>query len=385
MSTFLPTPLCVDDFVWGKKIGRGAFSDVYVVKHKGSGESCPYVVKVIRKRRAVERKMVARLCQERAIALEILNEHPHPYLARYNGAFHDERCLYFVSEFVSGGDLFGHLRRLVRFKRRTAEFYAAQILIVLEHLHSLDIVYRDLKPENICLNRRGYIKLIDFGLSKRLRRGERTYTVCGSPEYMAPEILLGTGHTEIVDWWALGIILYEMIVGQPPFVARDPMDVYKLVIRAKVLFPSKSLRIVDDVTKSMIKKLLEFDETKRYGSGFKKSGKIRSHPFFQGMKWESLETQKLGSMEGAIVPAVSSAVDTSQFPKNEDEEATKSESSLRSSNKSTSKAGTQEKGSAATSDGTIAKKKGDAVEFLDKIKREPVCDILGSDPFAEFD
>ena len=172
MEIRLPFPLCSEDFKWEKRISQGAFSNVFVVKHQASGEDFPYVCKVIRKQDAAERKQIGRILYERKLTMSTLRKNPHPYIMRHFGAFHDELCLYFLSEFMSGGDLYSHLRRLVRFKRSTAMFYAAQVLIALEHLHSLQIVYRDLKPENIVLDRRGYIKLIDFGLSKILEKGD---------------------------------------------------------------------------------------------------------------------------------------------------------------------------------------------------------------------
>jgi len=365
----------VDDFIWGKRIGRGAFSEVFIVHHRASGKDRAYAVKVTRKRDILLRKQVKHVIEERAIALDTLSDRPHANIAQHVGAFHDERCVYMVMEFVCGGDLFSHLRRLVRFKKRTVEFYASQVLLVMDHLHDkAGVVYRDLKPENILLDRRGYVKLVDFGVSKRIAKGQRTYTVCGAPEYMAPEIILSKGHSFGVDWWSLGILMYEMIVGQPPFVARSLMDIYKLVVRAKPRFPAKKLRIVDSETKSIIKKLLIAEETRRYGVSHGKSEKIKSHAFFRAMNWEKLRDRKLGMMEGAIVPAVENARDTSQFLK-----AAKPSSSSKKTSRSVTKSGegiTEEEGG--------AEKRAKKV-FLDQLKSEPLPDVPDSDLFEAFD
>lgn len=382
-SMRLPEPMCVDDFKWGKRIGRGAFSEVFVVRHRATGDDYSYAAKVIRKKDILERRQVNHILEERIIAFNILNDKSHQSIAQYVGAFHDERCVYLVMEFVCGGDLFSHLRRLVRFKKRTVEFYAAQALNVLDYLHSLGIVYRDLKPENILLDRRGYLKLVDFGISKRVAKGQRTYTVCGSPEYMAPEVVLSKGHSYGVDWWSLGVLIYEMIVGQPPFVSRNIMNVYKLIIRAKPRFPARNLRVVDADTKRIIKRLLKFDETRRLGVCHGKTAKMRAHNFFHGMDWDQLRSRKLGRMEGSIVPAVESAQDTSQFPTVARQSASESSSNGSSSKKKKTKS--TGGGGGSKYDEKSASLKTDKKSFPDQIKSESIPRVPEPDPFEAFD
>ena len=151
------------------------------------------------------------------------------------GSFHDPRYIYLLLEYIVGGEFFTHLRKAGRFENEQSKFYASQIAAIFEYCHSKNIVYRDLKPENILINMDGYMKLSDFGFAKVIEH--RTYTLCGTPEYIAPEVLLNKGHGKPVDWWTLGILIYEMIVGYPPFVDEDPMHIYQKILSGKIVFP----------------------------------------------------------------------------------------------------------------------------------------------------
>lgn len=143
-----------------------------------------------------------------------------------------------MMEYIEGGELFKLIQRFKKFEPILAKFYASQIILVFEYMHERhSMVYRDLKPENVLVKNNGYIKLSDFGFIKRLRQGERTYTLCGTPEYLAPEILLNKGHGKAVDWYCLGMFIYEMMVGRCPFMNDDPMEIFKMILSERIKFP----------------------------------------------------------------------------------------------------------------------------------------------------
>ena len=185
--------------------------------------------------------------------------------------------------------MFTLLKAENKFSLDKAQFYAGQIVFVLDYLHSKNIVYRNLKPENILINKNGYIKITDFELSKEIK--DRTYTMCGTPGYLAPEIILNKGHGLSVDWWALGILLYEMICGVDPFFDEDPMNVYKNILEGKIQFSSD----FDEKSKSLIKHLLEPDLSKRYGNLKNGVNDIKNHVFFKNMYWDKLLRQEINA------------------------------------------------------------------------------------------
>ena len=165
----------------------------------------------------------------------ILASITHPFIVTFDGFAQDNRYLYLVLEFCGGGELFTYLRGCGRFDPPQCSFYTAQVTMIFEYLHSKNVVYRDLKPENLIINSDGYLKLTDFGFAK-IAEG-RTYTLCGTPEYLAPEILLSKGHGKPADWWTLGVLLYEMIAGIDPFSDEDPMAIYQKILKGKFIFP----------------------------------------------------------------------------------------------------------------------------------------------------
>ena len=182
-----------------------------------------YALKILKKSEVIYLKQVDHVKTEKKI-LEELN---HPFIVNLFGAFQDDKNLYLLLEYVIGGEFFSHLRKAGRFPNDTAKFYAAQITLVFEHLHSMMILYRDLKPENLLLDSDGNCKVTDFGFAKKVEY--RTWTLCGTPEYLAPEIILSKGHGKAVDWWASGILMYEMLAGYPPFYDEDPLGIYQKV------------------------------------------------------------------------------------------------------------------------------------------------------------
>lgn len=192
--------------------------------------------------------------------LRILNK-----LKNTKGFIHFEKKLeqgdniFIFMEYFSGGDLYSLLKLNKIFKEKQAIFFAGQIVLMLEQLHSQGIVHRDLKPENILLNPDKYLVLADFGLSKQIK--DRSYTLCGTPEYLAPEILNHKGYGSSVDWWALGVLVYEMIIGFTPFYAEEPMEIFENILKKKVLFTMS----VSGSAKSFMKRLLKKKQIKRFG------------------------------------------------------------------------------------------------------------------------
>jgi len=201
----------------------------------------------------------------------------------------DDRFVYIVMECIGGGELFTHLRRARKFSDEQSKFYSSQIASAFAHIHSKNIIHRDLKPENILMVANGYAKLTDFGFAKIIEPGARTYTLCGTPEYIAPEVLLNKGHGKPVDWWTLGILTYEMIVGQPPFCDEEPMGIYQKILAGKVYFP----KYFDTNAKGLVKKLLTADLSKRYGNLKDGSNDILKHKWFDAINFAQLEAQSI--------------------------------------------------------------------------------------------
>ena len=189
-----------------------------------------------------------------------LQEINHPFLVDLTWSSKDKSFLYMLFPYVSGGELFSYLRSAGRFNSATTFFYSAEIVSALDYLHSLSVVYRDLKPENLLIDRDGHLKITDFGFAKRI--SDRTWTLCGTPEYLAPEIIQSKGHNRAVDWWALGILVYEMLAGYPPFFDDNPFGIYEKILSGKIEWP----RHIDPVAKDLIKKFLVQDRTKRLGN-----------------------------------------------------------------------------------------------------------------------
>lgn len=209
-------------------------------------------------------------------------------------------------ECIAGGELFTHLRRARRFTDDQSKFYAAQIASVFKYIHSKNIIHRDLKPENILISRDGYCKLTDFGFAKILPLGDRTYTLCGTPEYIAPEVLLNKGHGRAVDWWTLGILIFEMIAGQPPFCDEEPMGIYQKILAGKVEYP----KFMEKYPKDLIKNLLVADLSKRYGCLKAGPDDILKHKWFSSISFEKLQAR---TITAPFIPEMKDDRDTSNF------------------------------------------------------------------------
>ncbi|TNV87193.1 hypothetical protein FGO68_gene10851 [Halteria grandinella] len=267
-----------------------------------------FAMKVIKKRRMFEKNQVHHLHQERKILTEIR----HPFLVQMHYAFQTPERLYFVLDFLNGGDLFYHMRKKTRLNEKEARFYAAELILALEHLHNLGFIYRDLKPENILLDSDGHIKLADFGLSKHIgNQGETlTNSFCGTPQYLAPEVIFKKGYNRMVDWWGLGILIHEMVVGSPPYADASAQVVIKDIIRIKYKAPDW----LSTNLKKLLYALLKKDPAQRLGSlGQGGVESIKQHPFFADIDWEKVKNKEY---KPPIRPKLKNSWDTKYFDKN---------------------------------------------------------------------
>jgi serine/threonine protein kinase len=243
---------------------------------------------------------------------KILEKIDHPFIVSLHYAFQDEKKLYLVTEFMQGGELFYHLRRERVFKEDRARFYVTEIVLALEYLHKNNCIYRDLKPENILLDKDGHIKLTDFGLSKivltKNRDDSRAFTICGTPEYLAPEILIEKGYDKCVDWWSLGALFYEMLAGYSPYKTQKDnkleLENYTKKIYMQPYFSENA--------KSFIQNLLIVDPKNRLGSGPNGSQNVKSHPFFNNINWDDTLNKRIIP---PYIPVIRDTTDLSNFDK----------------------------------------------------------------------
>ena len=291
----------VDDFKLIKVIGRGSYGKVCLVQFKQTNEL--YAMKSLKKDVLLDDDQVESTLLEKNI-LQSLN---YPFLVGMEFCFQTEERVYFVLPFVRGGELFQHLRQFKYFPEEKVKFYASIIGLALEYLHKNGIVYRDIKPENILLEEDGYLKLIDFGMAKILKEDEKANSFCGTPEYLAPEIITGEGHNRMADWWSYGTLIYEMLFGIPPFFCENVEKMYDLITKAELRFPKKFK--VTDNAKDFLAKLLVKNQKERFGinGGFEE---IKKHPFFKGIDFKALEEKKI---EAPFKPVLEDSFDVRNF------------------------------------------------------------------------
>ncbi|PTB66006.1 serine/threonine protein kinase, AGC family [Trichoderma citrinoviride] len=293
--------LSIDDFDLLTLVGKGSFGKVMQVRKKDTGRI--YAIKTIRKAKIITRSEVTHTLAERSVLAQINN----PFIVPLKFSFQSPEKLYFVLAFVNGGELFYHLSKEGRFDINRSRFYTAELLCALECLHGFNVIYRDLKPENILLDYQGHIALCDFGLCKlEMKDEDSTNTFVGTPEYLAPELLKGEGYGKTVDWWTLGVLLYEMLTGLPPFYDENTNEMYRKILTAPLNFPGYD--VVPPAARDLLTKLLERDPSKRLGVNG--STEIKSHPFFHGIDWKKLLQRKY---EPAFKPNVANALDTGNF------------------------------------------------------------------------
>lgn len=251
--------LKIEDFDLLKVVGKGSFGKVMQVMKKDTSRI--YALKTIRKQHIISRSEVAHTLAERSVLAQINN----PFIVPLKFSFQSPEKLYLVLAFVNGGELFHHLQKEQRFDINRSRFYAAELLCALECLHGFGVIYRDLKPENILVDYVGHIALCDFGLCKLdMKDEDKTNTFCGTPEYLAPELLHGQGYTKAVDWWTLGVLLYEMLTGLPPFYDENTNEMYRKILAEPLHFPGPE--IVPPAARDLLTKLLDRDATKRLGT-----------------------------------------------------------------------------------------------------------------------
>lgn len=288
-------------------LGRGAFGTVKLVQDPHSKKS--FALKAIRKNQVVELGQQTHILNEKKV-MQMLN---NPFLVNLRATYKDQYRVYFLLEVCLGGELFTILRKMRSFDEMTAKFYASCVVEAFDYMHERDIIYRDLKPENLVLTSSGYLKVTDFGFAKIVPN--KTFTLCGTPDYLAPEIVTGQGHGKGVDWWTLGILIYEMLASFPPFFDDEPMMTYRKIIQGKFKFP----RYLSAESKDLISKFLKPKATKRLGVIKGGATLIRSHPWFKDFRWTALKEQ---SLKPPIKNKVKHTKDLSNFDlfqeKNED-------------------------------------------------------------------
>lgn len=304
----------LQDFTFGKTVGTGTFGRVRLVSLRDHDKY--FAMKIMRKNDIVRLHQIDHIFSEKFL-LSRLN---CPFIIRLYGTFQDQQNLFMLLEYAIGGELFTYLRRAGRFPLGTTKFYAAEIVCALEYMHNLNIVYRDLKPENLLLDARGHIKIADFGFAKVIP-DNKTWTLCGTPEYLAPEIILGRGHGRPVDWWALGILIYEMMAGFPPFYDETPFLIYEKILAGKLEFPPH----FDGPLCDLLTGLLQPDPQRRLGCGATGAFSVKQHAWFSGVNWDAL-AHKL--IQSPFVPPVRHSGDTSNFEEYPEEDLDASDAAI---------------------------------------------------------
>ncbi|XP_069466802.1 cGMP-dependent protein kinase 2-like isoform X2 [Ambystoma mexicanum] len=268
-------------------LGTGGFGRVELVKLKD--DDLTFALKCIKKKHIVETHQQEHVYWEKNILQQINS----PFIIRLYKTFKDAKYVYMLLEVCLGGELWSVLRDTSFFDEGTARFCVGCVLEAFDYLHNRGIVYRDLKPENLLLDSDGYVKMVDFGFAKKIGPGKKTWTFCGTPEYVAPEIIMNKGHDFGADYWSLGILIYELLTGSPPFSGQDPIKIYNMVMRGieKVDFPHRITRRPED----LIRRLCRINPAERLGNRKNGISDIRKHKWFQGFNWEGLRSRKLMS------------------------------------------------------------------------------------------
>lgn len=290
------------DFKIERTLGTGSFGRVHLVQSKHNQRY--YAVKVLKKAQVVKMKQIEHTNDER----KMLQRVKHPFLITLWGTFQDSKNLYMVMDFIEGGELFSLLRKSQRFPNPVAKFYAAEVTLALEYLHAQNIIYRDLKPENLLLDRHGHVKITDFGFAKDVP--DITWTLCGTPDYLAPEVVASKGYNKSVDWWSLGILIFEMLCGFTPFWdGGSPVKIYENILKGRVKYPP----YIHHDAQDLLVQLITSDLTKRLGNLHGGPADIKNHAWFAEVTWERLVKKDIDAPY--VPPVKGGAGDASQFDK----------------------------------------------------------------------
>lgn len=297
------------DFESIKVIGKGAFGEVRLVRHKATGSL--YAMKSINKRDMIDKKQVKHIRTERDILSAAANE----WIIKLHYSFQDKSHLYLVMEYLPGGDFMNLLIRQNILSELEAKFYIAELVLAVEGVHKLNYIHRDLKPDNILIDRAGHLKLSDFGLSKEAeiysthqakspyrRTRKLAFSTVGTPDYIAPEVFNRQGYSESVDWWSVGIILFETVVGYPPFYSEIPSEVYSRIVGWREYFHIPSDLKLSVSAKDLICRLICDPSERLSVEGVKK------HPFFLGINWD-----KMKKTRPPFTPRITDELDTQNF------------------------------------------------------------------------
>jgi len=288
------------DFEKDRVLGTGSFGRVLLVRDPSTDgwSAC----KIISKKRIIETKQVEHTLNEK----NILYCMESPFVVDLTDFFQDRKNIYFILEFVNGGEMFTVIQkqRRRRFTADQTQYFAAQMICAFEYLHNLDVLHRDLKPENVLIDYKGCAKLTDFGFAKRV--DDMTYTMCGTPEYLAPEIIANKGYNRAVDWWAVGVLIFEMRCGRSPFESRDQLTMFKKITCCNFNFPKD----YNEHEKQLITAFLQTDITKRLGYMHGGVALIKKHPYFKGIHWDRLLKEKVQS---PFDPKIRGPGDSSNF------------------------------------------------------------------------
>jgi len=285
-------------------LGVGGFGRVELVMIASDSKERSFALKQMKKSQIVETRQQQHIMSEK----EIMEESDSHFIVKLFKTFKDRKYLYMLMESCLGGELWTILRDRGNFDDPTTRFYTSCVVEAFDYLHSRGIIYRDLKPENLLLDAAGYVKLVDFGFAKKLQVGRKTWTFCGTPEYVAPEVILNKGHDISADYWSLGVLMFELLTGTPPFTGTDPMKTYNIILKGidAIDFP----RNITARAKELIKKLCRDNSAERLG--YQKGGirDIQKHKWFDGFNWEGLRQRTL---QPPILPTIRSQLDTSNF------------------------------------------------------------------------
>ncbi|GIY98127.1 hypothetical protein CEXT_551271 [Caerostris extrusa] len=295
--------LSLENFKFISLLGRGHFGKVILSKFKNTGEY--FAIKALKKGDIIAREEIESLMAERRI-FKIANSIRHPFLVNLFACFQTPSHVCFVMEYACGGDLMMHIHTDI-FPEPRAVFYAACVVLGLQYLHENKIIYRDLKLDNLLLDSEGYVKIADFGLCKEgMGYGDRTGTFCGTPEFLAPEVLTETSYTRAVDWWGLGVLIYEMMVGESPFPGDDEEEVFDSIVNDEVRYPTfLSLESI-----AIMRRLLRKNPERRLGASERDAEDVKKQAYFRNIHWDDLLMRKI---KPPFVPVVKNSEDVSNF------------------------------------------------------------------------